>query len=76
MVLAMILTFLGDYLQSSSFFGDTLLKFPLDTEFNIDKWHLWGARHYWYFWMCIVAFILGVIRTIIWGVLFFEEPKR
>jgi len=66
-------TFINDSLQDTGFFGDVLVK-PYKTFYGglitqsgaIDTDYVWGARHYWYFWMCVLLFILSVARIAIW----------
>ena len=73
-------TFINDALQTSGFFGDTLFK-PYTTSYGslidstgaIDGKHEWGARHYWYFWMCILLFILSVARIIMWCAWYWDK---
>jgi hypothetical protein len=55
----MFYTYFNQYLSTTGFFGDWID----DTLW--DK-HQWGVRHYWYFWMCTLLFILSIIRCIIW----------
>ena len=63
---AMLVTYFSDFLRTSGFFGDVKLTTP-ETEYNsfgLDAWYHWGARHYWYYWMCVVLFLLTIVRTI------------
>lgn len=64
--IGMVFTFINDQIQASGFFGDTLLTKPHDSAFGMDEWHEWGARHYWYFWMCFLLFALSVARIVMW----------
>lgn len=57
-------TFINDAIQASGFFGDVKRVTPLSD--GIDVWYDWGIRHYWYFWMCIVLFLISVLRIILW----------
>lgn len=85
--IGIVFTFINDALQNSGFFGDVLFK-PYESRWEgwitkcgiMDVKYEWGARHYWYFWMCILLFILSVIRIIIWAgwywnISAFEENK-
>lgn len=64
-----LMTFLPEILRP--FFGDT--KFIPEvhgmwtkTEIgSIDTAWNWGARHYWYFWMMVILFLLSAANTII-----------
>lgn len=70
-------TYINDWLQLSGFFGDTLTKpdiLPIGYV-AIDKNYEWGARHYWYFWMCVLLFILSVIRIIMWAFWYWEDKN-
>lgn len=73
--IGMAMTYVNEALQNSGFFGDVKLTVPIDTTYSsdLDKWHIWGARHYWYFWMCIVLFLLSVVRIIIWAFYYCEK---
>jgi len=73
-------TFINDALQASGFFGDTLFK-PYTGNYGqfikyhgiIDQKYEWGPRHYWYFWMCILLFILSALRIVIWCVWYWDK---
>ena len=54
--LAMAGTFIPDHLRV--FFGDTLSN----SIFGDPEWK-WGVRHYWYFWMMCLLFILSAINV-------------
>lgn len=69
---AMFATFFSEYLQTSGFFGDTM-RSALDSVSNIDDAHSWGARHYWYFWMCILLFLISLIRIFTWSIKYWED---
>lgn len=76
--LGMFMTFFNEWLQNTGFFGDVLLKTVRNTSndvVTIDVMHDWGARHYWYWWMCVMLFILSVVRIFVWGANYLEEPK-
>jgi hypothetical protein len=73
----MLMTFVNDAIQHSGFFGDVLRTAPLDRyheEFIKDGYD-WGARHYWYFWMCVAMFIIGVIRVVLWVDYYWTDKK-
>jgi hypothetical protein len=60
-VVGMLWTLITPELRT--FFGDTPFtkttsnwRDPVDSEWN------WGARHYWYFWMMFLLFILSAIN--------------
>lgn len=72
---AMLMTYVSEYLQTSGFFGDIILKTPLNHD-CFDCNHEWGARHFWYAWMCFFLFILSIIRIIIWSFAYFEDTKK
>lgn len=61
----MLMTYVNDAIQISGFFNDRI--YPSGTILNdcIDINHSWGPRHYWYFWMCILLFIVMVIRCVL-----------
>lgn len=62
-----LMTFVPDHLRA--FFGDTV--HVCDTGwhshgfFGIDKSYEWGARHYWYFWMMVLLFLLSLVNVIV-----------
>lgn len=64
----MAVSFLTDYLQASGFFNDVYISDPVvPTDFPTPDIHYnWGYRHYVYFWMGIVLFIISAARIIIW----------
>lgn len=79
--IAMFLTFFSEYLQSSGFFGDKPFV-PYTSEYGFQKTKLggvmdnayyWGARHYWYFWMCVILFILSIVRVVLWSVDYLDK---
>lgn len=74
----MLMTFVNDYLQSTGFFGDTLrttkVRDPMGL--NIDTAYDWGQRHYWYFWMMVVVFILSAIRIYMWAEWFWSDKNK
>jgi len=61
--LGMFFTFIPEHLRN--FFGDILREEPRG---GIDSMYIWGARHYWYFWMmaslCALAFFNLTISII------------
>jgi H+/Cl- antiporter ClcA len=76
----MMLTFFNDWLQSTGFFGDELCKHKHIGGYGVvgaidDEYH-WGARHYWYWWLCFILFILSCIRIFIWAVYYWEPENK
>lgn len=79
--IGMVGTFVSDSIQDTGFFGDKIhVCSQQDCYSNysgesshlcanrndpVDKAHDWGARHYWYFWMCITLFLLAFANIII-----------
>ena len=66
---AMLMTFAPTELRD--FFGDTLHDHSThgtyhQNDFLDDGWE-WGARHYWYWWMCFLLFVLSAINALIGG---------
>lgn len=57
--IAIVATFIPEQLRE--FFGDV----SMNTESSIDPNWAWGARHYWYAWMCVFLFILAMVNVII-----------
>lgn len=69
---AMAFTYLTEYMQSSGFFGDRSIYQSNDT---IDMNHKWGTRHYWWQFMCILLFLISILRIIVWVVWYWnDEP--
>ena len=69
---AMAFTFIPDYLRD--FFGDTKhiceIKVTDWGDYckdhgDIDQYWNWGARHFWYFIMCILLFTLSLVNVVI-----------
>lgn len=64
--LAMASTFLPDYFRG--FFGDTKVV-PNHNGYvyggMIDPDWNWGSRHYWFFWMMVLLFLLSLVDAII-----------
>lgn len=71
------------------FFGDKHLGSELRFDYSrqkeflvqktdglVDEFNEWGARHYWYYWLCVILFILSVIRIAIWAIYYWEENKH
>ena len=56
-------TYINDYLNSIDFFGDTK-TYPYGGTYLYTEW---GARHYWYYWICLCLFLLSVVRMIVWA---------
>lgn len=65
-VTAMIVSFSPTFFRS---FFDDYLYTPDDSSYSrgfFDKeWH-WGYRHYLYFWMCVILFIIQAVRLGMW----------
>lgn len=75
MIVGMMMTYVNDALQKSGFFGDTHLSVKSSDD-NIDSWYTWGNRHYWYFWLMIILFILSLIRIGIWIQWFWDGNNK
>lgn len=79
--IAMSVSYLVEYLQSCGFFGDYPFKHHMEgygevtSTGLVDDQMVWGARHYWFFWMCVLLFILSIIRMIIWVVKYWDLDK-
>ena len=68
-VILFTIGFLGTFIpeQMRDVFGDTLHVCKPDYcnhGFSIDEEYDWGARHYWWFWMCILLFILSLVNVV------------
>lgn len=51
----------------NSFWGDVYMPAGVNSIQNgINPDWDWGARHYWYFWLCIFLWLLSLVRIIIW----------
>ena len=60
--IAIIGTYLSDYLVSINWFGD----YVSDTRSGWDgSYERWGARHYWYNWGMFLLFVLSIVRAIV-----------
>lgn len=73
--IGMFMTFASDFIQSSGFFGDVKRSVP-NNETTIDEWYDWGARHYWYFWMCVFLFFISVVRIVMWINHYWEKEEK
>jgi hypothetical protein len=71
-VSAMLFTFIPEHLRE--FFGDVPHDCALDStcirheqhwNHGIDTFYEWGTRHYWFYWMAIVLFILSLAFNVI-----------
>lgn len=67
--IGILMSFVHEHLRV--FLGDTKFVpynngyFLKDETGAIDvKWE-WGARHYWYFWMCVCLFALSLINAVL-----------
>jgi len=72
LTLGMFMTFFNDAIQKSGFFADIVAQ-DANSAFGIDKEHLWGQRHYWYFCICMFLFVISVIRIIMWADWYWDE---
>lgn len=72
---AMAFTYFSEWLSLTGFFGDTARRC---TGCFVDDAHEWGARHYWYFWMCFCLAVLSLARIFIWVAWYWNEdnPKN
>lgn len=68
--IAMMMTFVNDSIQMSGFFQDTKRSSP---DWSVDPYWNWGIRHYWYFWMCTLLWLLSCVRCIVWAVWFWDK---
>lgn len=74
--IGMLMTFVNDAIQQSGFFQDKKLSYPLTvTAFGQDVYHEWGARHYWYAWMCVALFIIMIVRIVMWANHYWDNKK-
>lgn len=72
-VVGMISTFIPNQLRD--FFGDTPFKtitvdssiysYSINNDGSIDQNWIWGARHYWYFNMMLLLFLLSLLNVIV-----------
>lgn len=82
----MFMTYFNDALQQSGFFADVKLgkekiwdyyekKYveAQATDGTVDKFYRWGDRHYWYYWMCVILFIISIARICIWVYNYWEK---
>lgn len=60
--LAMLFTFIPDHLRD--FFGDRRRISTDIGDWGMDVEWIWGGRHYWYYWMCVLLFILTLINFV------------
>lgn len=65
-MVGLAMTYLGDYLRASGFFGDRPETGQVGC-FVCDGVN-WGARHYWYVWSCFALFMLGLVRLVSYGI--------
>lgn len=57
-------TFLFDYLDSISWFGDYERTFYSDWRGRMVTETVWGSRHYIYNWLTVILFMAGTARCI------------
>lgn len=67
------MTFVNDAIQETGFFGDTLCTSKFGACGMVDTNHEWGTRHYWYFWGCLLLFLLTVARCIMWSAYYWDK---
>ncbi len=72
--ICILFSYITEYLQSSGFFGDTLLSTP-DRDSNIDEMHKWGIRHIWFQVMCVFLFIVSIIRIGGWALYYWDGDE-
>jgi hypothetical protein len=60
-ILGMAATFIPEHLRE--FFGDVNIQ--QKTEFGMDQNWVWGARHYWFYWMTVALFLLSLVDVIV-----------
>lgn len=65
--IAIVYSYLTNFLQVSGFFGDTPIPLDKQRETRIDEAWDWGIRHYLFFWMSVLLFIIQFIRVIVFG---------
>lgn len=59
----MLSTFISESQLCRDFFGDVAcIDKACKGAFNIDVKYNWGARHYWYFWMCFIHPFFNINR--------------
>lgn len=52
--------------QLRYFFGDTICTHKKTcAEFGMDIDYHWGVRHYWFFWLMTMLFLLSLLNTIV-----------
>lgn len=69
-ITAMLVSFFPAALRN--FFGD--IQVISDHSLIDDNWN-WGFRHYLYWWMCVILFIIQAIRIIHWMMSNVDEFK-
>lgn len=82
-IVGMSMTFFNDWLQQTGFFADTVFVpyknqygILVDTCGEVDQTHVWGARHYWYNILCIILFVLSIVRIILFAYYYWDaKPK-
>lgn len=73
--IGMFFTYLSQLLQSTGFFGDISGIGIGHSEFNVDTDHVWGVRHYWFYWMSLLLFILSIVRIAMWGEWYWSDEN-
>lgn len=64
---AIMYSYLTCFLQTSGFFGDTPIPLDKQNIHDIDEAWNWGTRHYLFYWMSILLFIIQFVRVIVFG---------
>jgi len=59
-VVGFFATYIHDYLDINKMFGD-YKGIGMNNKYG----DVWGARHYWYTWGCLILFLLSLIRIVI-----------
>lgn len=62
--------FFGDHLRNTSIYSGRY-----ETSGMVDQNWTWGARHYWFFWISTIIFILSVVKIWFDFVDFVEKLK-
>jgi hypothetical protein len=70
--LAFCFTWVNEYLAKTGIFGD---KPAPNNDFRHDGIE-WGMRHIYYFWCCLILWLLSLIRIIIWFEWYWDEQKN
>lgn len=83
--IAMAMTYFSDMLAQSGFFGDKACPYYKVFSDGSVRYYCgasgvdstsWGARHYWYNWMCFILFFLSLIRICAWSFNYWNDEKN